>query len=121
MLLAIAGAYLFGSLVRERIASGYKHGVDQPWPGVAWRRLLHRGTLLLRQRARADGSVHSLLLFDLDQFKTINDEYGHAVGDAVLVTFCSVAIAQLRPGDLFGRIGGEEFACFLVVTCQPTQ
>ncbi len=115
MLLAMAGAYLFGSLVRERIASGYKHAASvDPLTGVANRRaFLHQGGRLL-QRAHADGSVHSLLLFDLDQFKTINDEFGHAAGDAVLVTFCSISTAQLRPGDLFGRIGGEEFACLLV-------
>ena len=115
MLLAMAGAYLFGSLVRERIASGYKRAASvDPLTGVANRRaFLHQGGRLL-QRARADGSVHSLLLFDLDQFKTINDEFGHAAGDAVLVTFCSISTAQLRPGDLFGRIGGEEFACLLV-------
>jgi len=115
MLLAMAGAYLFGSLVRERIASGYKHAASvDPLTGVANRRaFLHQGGRLL-QRARADGRVHSLLLFDLDQFKSINDEFGHAAGDAVLVTFCNITTDQLRPGDLFGRIGGEEFACLLV-------
>jgi len=56
----------------------------------------------------------SLLLFDLDRFKSINDEYGHAAGDSVLQSFCTVATSQLRPGDLFARIGGEEFACLLV-------
>ncbi len=115
MLLAMAGAYLFGSLIRERIASGYKHAASvDPLTGVANRRaFLHQGGRLL-QRARADGRVHSLLLFDLDQFKSINDEFGHAAGDAVLVTFCNISTDQLRPDDLFGRIGGEEFACLLV-------
>ena len=115
MLLAIAGTYLFGSLVRERIASGYKHAASiDPLTGVANRRaFLHQGGRLL-QRARTDGRAYSLLLFDLDQFKAINDAFGHAAGDDVLTTFCSTAIGQLRPGDLFGRIGGEEFACLLV-------
>lgn len=115
MLPAMAGAYLFGSLVREKIASGYKRAASvDPLTGVANRRaFLQQGGRLL-QRARADGIVLSLLLFDLDQFKTINDEFGHAAGDAVLVTFCRITTAQLRPGDLFGRIGGEEFACLLI-------
>jgi diguanylate cyclase (GGDEF)-like protein len=58
--------------------------------------------------------VSSLLLFDIDHFKSINDQHGHAAGDAVLTEFCRVAKAQLRPVDLFARIGGEEFACLLV-------
>lgn len=55
----------------------------------------------------------ALIAFDLDRFKTLNDTYGHAVGDRVLCAFCDVVNTALRPGDLFGRIGGEEFACLL--------
>jgi diguanylate cyclase (GGDEF)-like protein len=53
------------------------------------------------------------MMFDLDRFKTINDRYGHAVGDAVIQKFCEVASTALRPNDVFGRIGGEEFAVVL--------
>ena len=52
-------------------------------------------------------------MFDLDRFKSINDKFGHGTGDEVLVTFCRLATAHLRANDLFGRIGGEEFACLL--------
>lgn len=52
-------------------------------------------------------------MFDLDRFKTINDRHGHAVGDAVIRTFCEIAAAALRPNDVFGRVGGEEFAAVL--------
>jgi diguanylate cyclase (GGDEF)-like protein len=55
----------------------------------------------------------ALIMFDLDQFKRINDSYGHHVGDEVLAAFCKVATTYLRPNDLFGRIGGEEFASLL--------
>jgi diguanylate cyclase (GGDEF)-like protein len=115
ILLAVAGAYLFGSLVRERIAALYEHAASiDPLTGVANRRaFLHQGARLV-QRAATEGCQVSLLLFDLDRFKSINDEYGHAAGDSVLRSFCTVATAQLRPSDLFARIGGEEFACVLV-------
>ena len=63
-------------------------------------------------RCRRDGSPVSVLMFDLDRFKEINDTFGHAVGDAVL-KFCEVASGALRPNDVFGRIGGEEFAVVL--------
>jgi diguanylate cyclase (GGDEF)-like protein len=56
------------------------------------------------------------LLFDLDRFKDINDTFGHHVGDRVLKAFCGAATAALRPDDLFGRVGGEEFAALLPYT-----
>ena len=64
-------------------------------------------------RARFAREPMALIMFDLDQFKRINDRYGHHVGDEVLTAFCDVATTYLRPNDLFGRIGGEEFASLL--------
>jgi diguanylate cyclase (GGDEF)-like protein len=52
-------------------------------------------------------------MFDLDRFKSINDTFGHQAGDAVLSKFCDVARTVVRPNDLFGRFGGEEFACLM--------
>jgi diguanylate cyclase (GGDEF)-like protein len=53
-----------------------------------------------------------LAIVDLDHFKAINDKYGHACGDVVLAHFGSVTAGNLRSGDIFGRLGGEEFAVF---------
>ncbi len=55
----------------------------------------------------------SAILFDIDHFKLVNDTFGHQVGDAVLVEVAALARVQTRPGDLVGRIGGEEFAWLL--------
>ena len=60
--------------------------------------------------ARQDGSPLAFLLLDIDDFKQINDTYGHQEGDQVLQRIADSGKATLRRGDLFGRIGGEEFA-----------
>ncbi len=55
----------------------------------------------------------SLLMLDLDHFKRVNDTYGHQIGDLVLQRFAAVALEQKRAQDIFGRLGGEEFALLL--------
>lgn len=56
---------------------------------------------------------HALLLCDIDKFKSINDQYGHDVGDIVLKVVARQLELSLRAGDILGRMGGEEFAVFL--------
>ena len=72
------------------------------------------------KRARFARQPTALIMFDLDRFKSINDRYGHHTGDEVLTAFCRLATSQLRPNDLFGRIGGEEFASLLPDTMTPS-
>jgi diguanylate cyclase (GGDEF)-like protein len=67
----------------------------------------------LLEWALADRQPAALLLFDLDRFKEVNDTAGHQAGDRVLQAFCDLVAGSIRPGDLFGRLGGEEFACLL--------
>lgn len=67
----------------------------------------------LLARARRQGEPLSLLVFDLDHFKQVNDRHGHAAGDAVLRHVATVVGAASRGEDIFARIGGEEFACLL--------
>jgi diguanylate cyclase (GGDEF)-like protein len=107
-------AYLLGAMARERVVLGYKQAsLIDPLTGVGNRRaFFERGEKLLR-RSAIDRRPAVLLLFDLDSFKHINDSFGHHVGDQVLTAFCGTATAALRPDDLFGRLGGEEFASLL--------
>lgn len=58
-------------------------------------------------------SVLFAVLFDIDRFKAINDQYGHPAGDKVLCAFADCIMARLRPGSVLGRIGGEEFALLI--------
>jgi len=63
--------------------------------------------------ANHKGESISLLLFDVDHFKSINDRFGHSVGDEVLVELTGLVKGQLRRDEIFGRLGGEEFAILL--------
>lgn len=62
-------------------------------------------------QARIDGTPLAVAIFDIDHFKRINDQYGHAVGDTVIRGVGRRARASLRDQDMVGRFGGEEFVC----------
>jgi diguanylate cyclase (GGDEF)-like protein len=114
MLHIVCMAVLLVAMAKER-AELYQrqNSLVDPLTGVANRRaFFDRGDAILR-RAREEGRVTALLLFDLDRFKQVNDTFGHQVGDHVLLRFCEIAQSALRPQDLFGRFGGEEFACLI--------
>jgi diguanylate cyclase (GGDEF)-like protein len=65
------------------------------------------------KHAQRYGTQLSLVLFDIDNFKAVNDGYGHLVGDKVLVEFVSIVGTEIRETDFFARWGGEEFALIL--------
>ncbi len=62
---------------------------------------------------RRHGTPASVIYFDLDDFKDVNDRYGHAAGDAVLIAVAERLMADVREADIVGRIGGDEFAVLL--------
>lgn len=67
-------------------------------------------------RARRYGRSGTLVMLDLDHFKSVNDTHGHVVGDRVLQKIGEIVSGTLRPCDVFGRLGGEEFAILLPET-----
>lgn len=71
--------------------------------------------LVARQRALLERMElpYSMILLDIDHFKKINDQYGHAVGDKVLRAFGKLLLGERRDGDSVGRYGGEEFCVFM--------
>ena len=79
------------------------------------RRFFELGNHELKRSARYKHPL-AVVMLDIDYFKSINDNYGHQAGDEVLIAFTSTAKASLRDSDIFGRLGGEEFAAVLTET-----
>ena len=102
------------ALVKERneVAGRMAARID-PLTGIANRAGFMESADRIVERCRRENAPVSVMMFDLDRFKTINDTHGHTAGDAVIRTFCEVTMAALRPTDVFGRLGGEEFAVVL--------
>ncbi len=80
---------------------------------------LETATATLRYAAKSAREI-CLIVIDLDNFKTINDSYGHAVGDQVLKRAVAICARHMRSVDVFGRLGGEEFGV-LLADCAPDQ
>jgi diguanylate cyclase (GGDEF)-like protein len=81
--------------------------------GIGNKRALRRHLSQEVERARVYNLPLALLMFDVDDFKEINDRHGHTVGDVVLSELCGAVRERLRPPDLFARFGGDEFAVIL--------
>jgi diguanylate cyclase (GGDEF)-like protein len=112
ILLAAAAVALLVASVRKHLKTGRlltRLANEDALTGIDNR----RATLIAADsafvRSRTDGSPLPLALIDIDYFKQINDRYGHAVGDTVLVEVAACLRARLRNNDICGRIGGEEF------------
>jgi diguanylate cyclase (GGDEF)-like protein len=90
-----------------------------PLTGLANRRLFSDRVDHALVRGRGSGEVTAVLFVDLDDFKTVNDSLGHAVGDQLLVAMGSRLSACVRPGDTVARLGGDEFGILLEEVDEP--
>ena len=114
IVVALGSAVFILALIRERSEAASKVAAQvDPLTGIANRAAFFESAERVLERCRRAGAPVSVLMFDLDRFKVVNDTHGHAVGDAVIRKFCEVGAKALRPNDVFGRLGGEEFAVVL--------
>jgi diguanylate cyclase (GGDEF)-like protein len=99
--------------LRERLEVA-EHDADQDHllPLLNRRAFVREVTRSIAQASRY-GTVSSLVYFDLDGFKQINDTHGHAAGDAVLAHFANTLLGHVRDSDVVGRLGGDEFGVIL--------
>lgn len=114
--------HVFASLIAPLVENGYVHKRTKvqakidPLTGVFNRRSFNE--MLMREMARTEREKNEfcLAMIDIDNFKRINDVYGHLVGDAVLKDLAARVNENIRLGDVFARYGGEEFAIILPST-----
>ncbi len=107
------GVAVFGV---RRLYALQRESLTDPLTGIGNRRALYQAVMAAWERARKKGGRFSLLLLDLDNFKSINDNLGHEGGDRVLQRFARGMAEALRPYGTFCRYGGDEFAVTLLDT-----
>jgi diguanylate cyclase (GGDEF)-like protein len=110
MVLALAFHATLVSLVVGRLLAELQHKArHDSLTGLLNRRAMEEAIATQMQRGRRTGESHSLLMLDLDHFKSINDCFGHSVGDLVLQHVAALLQANVRRIDSVARVGGEEF------------
>ncbi len=117
LLLTISSAFILLAMAKERTELRHRTAaMVDPLTGIANRRSFMQDAAQTAKQHIADPRPTAVLLIDLDRFKSINDRFGHALGDRVLEIFTDAARKSTRGSDLIGRLGGEEFAAMLIDT-----
>ncbi|MGV3742076.1 MAG: GGDEF domain-containing protein [Burkholderiaceae bacterium] len=106
--------------LEEKLAQMSKLAHEDALTGILNRRGSEAAFARELSRCRRQKTSLCVALLDIDNFKRINDEYGHATGDAALVHFARIVGSAMRTSDIFARIGGEEFLLILPDT-EPQQ
>ena len=117
VLYVVGAAFIVLVLAKDRTVNRYKIAAEtDPLTALLNRRGFFSAAASLMAANRASKSPVSVLAFDLDHFKSINDRFGHKTGDVVLSLFAKVARKSMRADDVIGRIGGEEFVAIISCT-----
>ncbi len=111
---AIGTVFIIFILVSERAVLAHKTAASvDPLTNLLNRRGFGEATARMIERESKAGRPVTVMIFDIDHFKSVNDRFGHAAGDDVLKVFAHIVASTLRITDLVGRVGGEEFAALL--------
>ncbi|WP_164660971.1 diguanylate cyclase [Tropicibacter sp. Alg240-R139] len=104
---------------RDTVRDGLRAALIDPMTGLHNRRFALPELARIAREASARGQSFAVMMADLDHFKQVNDRFGHAAGDAVLMETARRLQSQLRSDDLLARVGGEEFMMVLPNTTRP--
>ena len=104
--------------LRASVRDGLRLAIRDDLTGLYNRRYALHHLAGMAEAARLEGTGFTVMVIDLDRFKAVNDRFGHAAGDAVLVEVARRLSQSVRLGDLLARIGGEEFLVALPEPCQ---
>lgn len=114
LLYVVGTAFVVVVMANERTTAQYKTAaMTDPLTGLFNRRAFFAAANSMIARQMRKKKPVSVLAFDLDKFKSINDRFGHAIGDETLRLFAATASANMRQSDVIGRLGGEEFVAIL--------
>ena len=114
VLYAVGTVFVIFMLVSERTVTAHKNAASMdPLTGMLNRRGFAEACSRVIEREAHGGRPVTVLIFDIDHFKSVNDRFGHPAGDELLKLFSTIVLNNLRISDLSGRIGGEEFAALL--------
>jgi diguanylate cyclase (GGDEF)-like protein len=106
----VGTAFIVLLMVKDYDVSVYRDAANiDPLTGLLNRRAFLENAFALCERQGRKSRPLTLMMFDLDHFKSVNDRFGHAAGDDVLRVFAQVARKSTRATDIIGRLGGEEF------------
>ena len=114
-LYVVGAAFIVLVLAKDRTVSRYKRAAEtDPLTGLLNRRgFFAAASVLMTANRRKKLAPVSVLAFDLDKFKSINDRFGHKMGDVVLEMFSKSVQKTMRADDIIGRLGGEEFVAII--------
>jgi diguanylate cyclase (GGDEF)-like protein len=114
LLYVVGTAFIVVVMAKEHSALVHKTAaMTDHLTGLFNRRGFFEAAEKLLETQRKQGQSVTIMMFDLDHFKSINDRFGHEVGDDALQAFAATASSNMRLHDIFGRLGGEEFAAIL--------
>jgi diguanylate cyclase (GGDEF)-like protein len=117
VLYVVGAAFIVLVLAKDRTVRLYKTAAaTDPLTTLLNRRGFFEAAATLMNANKSAMTPVSVLAFDLDHFKSINDRFGHHMGDAMLALFATVARKTMRAGDVIGRLGGEEFVAVIAGT-----
>ena len=105
---------LYQASLKEVNLTLFEASTHDALTGISSRRFMAERCLEEDQRASRHDCIYSMIILDVDHFKLINDEYGHATGDLMLVDFVKALSTSLRHDDIIARWGGKEFLTLLI-------